>query len=86
MTDINAAFVKHMKDSAAVGAVIGDRIYPLSLPAGVTLPAATYQFFGAAWSPDLTKLVTGGDNVSIAPRRGFIMNSTDGINYQVVVS
>lgn len=32
-----------LRDDAGVGAVCADRIYPLKLPQGATLPAVTYQ-------------------------------------------
>ena len=43
MASIEQALTSRIQGDASVGAVIGDRFYPMKLPAQVTLPAATYQ-------------------------------------------
>lgn len=48
---IEAAVFQLLADSAAVGAICGDRIYPVQVPQGATLPCVTYGRVSAArWS------------------------------------
>lgn len=40
---IEEALYTHLTTHAGLTALVGDRVYPLALPGGVTLPAVTYQ-------------------------------------------
>jgi len=40
---IEYAIRRHLLDNSAVTAIIGDRIYPLTMPQGETLPVITYS-------------------------------------------
>ena len=47
MSSIVADLVSALENAAAVSALVGARIYPLTLPQGVTLPAIRYQLISS---------------------------------------
>ncbi len=63
---IEQAVAAALKASAEVGALAADRVYPLKLPQGATLPAIVYQRVES--TPDNTLQGYGSESVTLALR------------------
>lgn len=50
MADIWKALSYHLKNNSGLNALISDRVYPIRLPQGATLPAVCYQDISAGFT------------------------------------